>query len=110
MMNDILDDILYEDKEMILLHKPGGIAVQTARLGQKDLVSMLKNYRAGKNEDPYIGVVHRLDQPVEFYLQKRKKLPHRLAASFSRIRRINVTALSSAVTKSVRLRRVRKRF
>ena len=57
-MNDILDDILYEDKEMILLHKPGGIAVQTARLGQKDLVSMLKNYRAGKNEDPYIGVVH----------------------------------------------------
>ena len=26
--------------------------------------SLLKNYRAGKGEQPYIGVVHRLDQPV----------------------------------------------
>lgn len=82
MMNDILDDILYEDKEMILLHKPGGIAVQTARLGQKDLVSMLKNYRAGKNEDPYIGVVHRLDQPVEGVILFAKT--KEAAASFSR--------------------------
>ena len=81
-MNDILDDILYEDKEMILLHKPGGIAVQTARLGQKDLVSMLKNYRAGKNEDPYIGVVHRLDQPVEGVILFAKT--KEAAASFSR--------------------------
>jgi 23S rRNA pseudouridine1911/1915/1917 synthase len=27
--------------------------------------SLLKNYRAQKGEPPYIGVVHRLDQPVE---------------------------------------------
>jgi 23S rRNA pseudouridine1911/1915/1917 synthase len=27
--------------------------------------SLLRNYRAGKGEPPYIGIVHRLDQPVE---------------------------------------------
>ena len=40
------------------------MAVQTKRLGQADMESLLKNRRAGKGELPYIGVVHRLDQPV----------------------------------------------
>lgn len=59
------EQILYEDNDIIIVHKPGGIPVQTNRLGQKDMVSMLKNYRAKKKEEPYIGVIHRLDQPVE---------------------------------------------
>lgn len=29
------------------------------------MVSLLKNYRVSKGEPPYIGLVHRLDQPVE---------------------------------------------
>jgi 23S rRNA pseudouridine1911/1915/1917 synthase len=41
------------------------VATQTKRLGQADMESLLKNYRAKKGEPPYIGVVHRLDQPVE---------------------------------------------
>lgn len=57
--------IVYEDKNIIVVHKPAGIATQTGRLGQADLVSELKNYRKRKGEDTYIGVVHRLDQPVE---------------------------------------------
>lgn len=57
--------ILYEDEFIIVCHKPSGAAVQTKRLGQPDMESMLKNYRASKGEEPYIGVVHRLDQPVE---------------------------------------------
>lgn len=60
-----MENIIYEDNDIIVVHKPGGIPVQTARLGQKDMVSLLKNYRAQKKEPPYIGVVHRLDQPVE---------------------------------------------
>lgn len=58
-------DIIYEDNDMILVHKPAGVATQTKRLGQQDMESLLKNYRAKKGEPPYIGVVHRLDQPVE---------------------------------------------
>lgn len=57
--------IVYEDNVLLVVHKPAGIATETARVGQADLVSELKNYRKKKGEDTYIGVVHRLDQPVE---------------------------------------------
>ncbi|MBR4026888.1 MAG: RluA family pseudouridine synthase [Lachnospiraceae bacterium] len=58
-------EIIYEDNDILLCRKPAGIATQTKRLGQQDMESLLKNYRAKKGEQPYIGVVHRLDQPVE---------------------------------------------
>lgn len=58
-------EIIFEDKDIIVCHKPAGMATQTKRLGQQDMESFLKNYRASKKEKPYIGVVHRLDQPVE---------------------------------------------
>lgn len=61
-------EILYEDGAVLVCHKPAGLAVQTARVGQPDLVSRLKNHLAeeldGKKQ-PYLGIVHRLDQPVE---------------------------------------------
>lgn len=57
--------IIYEDESLIVCRKPAGVAVQTKKLGQTDMESLLKNYRADMGEQPYIGVVHRLDQPVE---------------------------------------------
>ncbi len=66
-----MSEILYEDKEIIVVRKPAGIAVQTARPGQQDVVSELKNYlrrgngMPGGHGEPYLGIVHRLDQPVE---------------------------------------------
>ncbi|MDO4303947.1 MAG: RluA family pseudouridine synthase [Bacillota bacterium] len=62
-------NIIYEDDHIIVVYKPAGIATQTARLGQRDMVSELKNYLAKKPEykgkgEPYLGLVHRLDQPV----------------------------------------------
>lgn len=53
--------IQYEDKHIIVAYKPAGLATQTAKVGQADMVSELKNYLKGG----YVGVVHRLDQPVE---------------------------------------------
>lgn len=58
-------DIIYEDTDIIMCRKPAGVATQTRQLGQQDMESLLRNYRAKKKEDSYIGVVHRLDQPVE---------------------------------------------
>lgn len=58
-------EIIFEDKDIIVCNKPAGMATQTKHLGQQDMESFLKNYRASKKEEPYIGVVHRLDQPVE---------------------------------------------
>jgi 23S rRNA pseudouridine1911/1915/1917 synthase len=67
--------IIYEDEDIIVCKKPAGVATQTRRIGQADMESLLKNYRASKGELPYIGVVHRLDQPVKalWCLQKIKK-------------------------------------
>ena len=62
-MNNL--QIIHEDNDIIVCYKPAGVATQTKRLGQQDMVSLLKNYRAKKKEPAYIGVVHRLDQPVE---------------------------------------------
>ena len=64
---NIKDRILYEDKDILVCHKPAGLAVQNARIGAMDLESMLKNYISTKNPGkmPYLAVVHRLDQPVE---------------------------------------------
>ena len=64
-------EIIYEDDDILVCHKPAGVATQTKRLGQKDMESILKNYiavnnrKAGRMQPPYIGIVHRLDQPVE---------------------------------------------
>lgn len=64
-------EIIYEDDDILVCHKPAGVATQTKRLGQKDMESILKNYiavnnrKVGRMQPPYIGIVHRLDQPVE---------------------------------------------
>ncbi len=59
--------IIYEDEHMLVAQKPAGLATQTAKAGQQDMVSELKNYLAlgQKGKVPYLGVIHRLDQPVE---------------------------------------------
>lgn len=60
-------EIIYEDKDLFVIRKPAGFATQTARVGQADVVSELKNYMAasGASKPPYLGIVHRLDQPVD---------------------------------------------
>ncbi|MCH5250270.1 MAG: RluA family pseudouridine synthase [Lachnospiraceae bacterium] len=54
------EQILYEDKDIIVCHKPAGIATQTAKIGQRDMVSEVSNYLGTP-----VKLVHRLDQPVE---------------------------------------------
>lgn len=72
------EQILYEDNDIIVCYKPAGIATQTKKIGQCDMVSEVTNYFAGcsafkqqtasqsrQTNGIYIGCVHRLDQPVE---------------------------------------------
>ena len=75
-------DIIYEDNDIILVHKLAGVATQTKRLGQQDMESLLKNYRVQKGEPPYVGIVHRLDQPVEGIMMFAKN--QKAAASLSK--------------------------
>lgn len=76
--------ILYEDKDLLVVKKPAGLATQSARAGQQDAVSELKNHLAARRapesrmEPPYLGIVHRLDQPAEGLLVFGK---HKAAAA-----------------------------
>lgn len=60
--------ILFEDGHILVCVKPHGIAAQSRQIGRPDMVNLLKNHihrnTAAKGE-PYLAVIHRLDQPVE---------------------------------------------
>lgn len=75
-------DVLYEDKDVLVVVKPAGIESQTSRRLEPDMVSEIKNYLHRKAQEakklstglspkastvtvePYVGVIHRLDKPV----------------------------------------------
>ena len=62
MMQVITDmNIQYEDKELLVVYKPAGLATQSARVTSPDLVSSVTWHLKGAP----VYVVHRLDQPVE---------------------------------------------
>lgn len=80
--------IVYEDEAVLVIRKPASLATESAGIGQKDVVSELKNYVAKKNPGkmPYLGIVHRLDQPVEGLLvfAKTKKAAENLTAQLGK--------------------------
>lgn len=63
--------IIFENENLLVVYKPAGLATQSSKIGEKDVVSELKNYLKGG----YVGLIHRLDQPVEGLLvfAKNKK-------------------------------------
>lgn len=59
-------EILFEDQDILVLRKPAGLPTQTAGIASRDMVSEIKKYlKTQGNRDLYVGLVHRLDQPVE---------------------------------------------
>ncbi len=95
-------EIIYEDRDILVCNKPAGLAVQSGRVSEPDLVSELKNYLSkdgrsvvsvsgagasvrcgvpGKKQPVYLGVIHRLDQPVSGLLVFAKN--QRAAAALS---------------------------
>lgn len=77
--------VRFEDDEVIVVHKPPFLAVETKNPRQQDLVSLLKNRRVTRGEAAYIGLVHRLDQPVEglLVLAKTQRAARALGASLA---------------------------
>lgn len=80
-------EYIYEDEDIIVCHKPAGIATEGAGPGKMDLVSQVRNYLTRKNRQDgkkgpaYVGTVYRLDQPVEgvVVMGKNKKATSSLA-------------------------------
>ena len=60
-------NVLYEDNHVIVVEKPINVLSQGDATGDKDLLTMVKEYVKIKYNKPgnvYIGLVHRLDRPV----------------------------------------------
>ena len=58
--------IIYDDQDLLVVCKFAGLAVQSARVSTPDLMSLLRNEMLERGEKkPYLGLVNRLDQPVE---------------------------------------------
>ena len=58
--------IIYDDQDLLVVCKFAGLAVQSARVSTPDLMSFLRNEMLERGEKkPYLGLVNRLDQPVE---------------------------------------------
>ena len=60
-------ELLYEDRQILVVWKPAGVESQAARGLNADMVSEIRrhihNFSPGSAE-PYVGVIHRLDKPV----------------------------------------------
>ena len=57
-------DIVYEDKDKIILNKPAGQLSQSGKSFELDLVSEVLTYRKRKGEEAYAAIINRLDRPV----------------------------------------------
>ena len=60
--------IIYEDEDILVTYKPANFPVQTKSSGLMDLESSLKIHLASGlkgRQMPYLGIIQRLDQPVE---------------------------------------------
>ena len=61
-------NILFEDDHVLVVKTDAGIPVQAGKMRMMDLQGLIKNelYRRNrKGGEPYLGLIHRLDQPVE---------------------------------------------
>ena len=59
--------VIYEDNHIIVVEKPVNIPSQGDKTGDKDMLTIIKEYIKEKYNKPgevYLGLVHRLDRPV----------------------------------------------
>jgi 23S rRNA pseudouridine1911/1915/1917 synthase len=56
--------ILYEDKNVVCVVKPQGVPSQSDKTNNEDLMTAVSAYLKSKGENPYLGLIHRLDRPV----------------------------------------------
>ena len=60
-------EVLYEDNHIVVVNKPQGVPSQADESGDKDMLTMVKEYVKEKYNKPgeaFIGLVHRLDRPT----------------------------------------------
>lgn len=59
--------VLHEDEDILVCMKPMGVPAQSDKTRDPDMITLVKKYLFDKgetDEEPYVGLVHRLDRPV----------------------------------------------
>jgi 23S rRNA pseudouridine1911/1915/1917 synthase len=77
-------EIIFEDKELIVVNKQAGMPSQEDISGDLDVLNFVKRYikeKYAKEGNVYLGLVHRLDRPVSglMILARRSKAASRLS-------------------------------
>lgn len=57
-------ETLHRDDHLLVINKPPGLLSQPDRTGDDDVVTSLKDALAAGAEEPFLGLVHRLDRPA----------------------------------------------
>ena len=60
-------EVIYEDNHLLVVLKPQNVPSQEDSTGDKDMLTMCKEYVKEKYNKPgeaYVGLVHRLDRPT----------------------------------------------
>ncbi|MAD91437.1 MAG: 23S rRNA pseudouridine(955/2504/2580) synthase [Gammaproteobacteria bacterium] len=80
-LNKILDSIVYEDKKLIVLNKPSGIAVHGGSGINFGVIELLRHSRSDLKE---LGLVHRLDRETSgcLVIAKRHSVLRKLHENF----------------------------
>ena len=76
-------EIVYQDDNVVVIHKPSGICVTKDRSGKADIIDLLKNQFGGNEK---LLLVHRLDKPTSgvMILAKNTETQSRLSGDFER--------------------------
>lgn len=79
-------NVIYEDNHIIAVEKPVNVPSQADNTGDKDMLTMVKEYlkeKYNKQGNVYVGLVHRLDRPVGgiMIFAKTSKAASRLSES-----------------------------
>lgn len=79
--------ILYEDNHLIAVYKPAGVLIQGDETGAHSLMDEVKSFIKTRDKKPgnvFLGLIHRLDQPVQgiVLFSKTSKGASRLAEQF----------------------------
>lgn len=68
--------ILYEDNDIIVIHKPSGLQVENDKFNHPSVENLCYMYLQSRGiKHPYVGIVHRIDRPTSGVLILAKKLP-----------------------------------
>lgn len=66
--------ILFEDKDILVIDKPAGLQVERDRFGHPSLEEEVANYLEKYHRNHYVGIVHRIDRPVNGVIVLAKTL------------------------------------